>query len=73
MKAKIALIVYFIACLFTIVSNTIGFRDGMLWSKVAVVLVVPEIALYYLAKSNYKINVLLGGVLLSCYLGDIIS
>jgi hypothetical protein len=70
MKAKIALIVYFIACLFTIVSNTIGFRDGMLWSKVAV---VPEIALYYLAKSNYKINVLLGGVLLSCYLGDIIS
>lgn len=68
MKSKIALILYFISCLFTIVSNTIGFRDGMLWSKVAI---VPAIALFYVIQSKYKMNVLLSGVLLSCYLGDI--
>ena len=68
MKSKIVLLVYFIACISTIVSNTVGFRDGMLWSKVAI---VPAIAFYYFLKSNRKINVLLSGVLLSCYLGDI--
>jgi hypothetical protein len=68
MKSKIVLIAYFISCIFTILSNTIGFRDGMLWSKIVI---VPIIAYYYLLKSNYKINFLLVGVLLCCYLGDI--
>ena len=68
MKNKIALIVYVISCLFCVVSNTIDFRNGMLWSKVAI---IPAIAIYYLLKSNFKINILLSGVLLSCYLGDI--
>lgn len=68
MKARIALIIYFISCLFAIVSNTIGFRDGMLWSKVTI---VPAVALYYLIKSKYKINVSLIGVLFCCYVGDI--
>ena len=68
MKSKIILTAYLIACAFTILSNTIGFRDGMLWSKIAI---VPLIAYYYLVKSNHKINYFLAGILLSCYLGDI--
>ena len=68
MKSKIALILYFFSCLFTILSNTIGFREGMLWSKVAI---VPAISYFYFVQSNYKINILLSSVLLSCYLGDI--
>jgi hypothetical protein len=68
MKSKIALITYFLAALITVASNTVGFRDGMLWSKVAI---VPAISFYYAIKSNYKINVLLVGILLSCYLLDI--
>jgi hypothetical protein len=40
----------------------------MLWSKVAI---VPAITFYYLIKRNYKINFLVAGILLSCYLGDI--
>ena len=68
MRSKIVLTLYFAACFSAIVFNTVGLKQGMLWSKVVL---IPAIACYYLAVVNNKKNWLIGSIFLSCYIGEI--
>ncbi|TDE43503.1 hypothetical protein E0I26_10655 [Flavobacterium rhamnosiphilum] len=69
MKANTpSLILYFSACLFTILFNLIGQEEYVFYAKS---LVVPSIFIYYLTTNNYKIDLIKGGVFLFSFIGDV--
>lgn len=69
MKLKSVIkVLYFLACIFTILFSTIGKIDWMLWAKA---FVLPSALWYYLNATNYKIDFIQAGVFLSCFIGDI--
>lgn len=70
MKNNIVKAVYFAACLFAILCNSLGYIDGMLWARAAA---LPAIVYYYLRVSNFKINCLISGIFIFCYIGEIYS
>lgn len=69
MKAKTpSLLFYFLACLCTILFNTLGQEDLKLYAKA---LVVPTIFIYYFITNNYRIDFFKAGIFLFSFIGDI--
>ena len=63
-----SLILYFSACILTILFNLIGQEALVLYAKS---IVVPSIFIYYLTTNNYKIDLIKAGIFLFSFIGDV--
>lgn len=63
-----SLIIYFSACIFTILFSFIRQEEFVLYAKS---LVVPSIFIYYLITNKYKIDLIKGMVFIFSYIGDV--
>jgi hypothetical protein len=69
MKANTpSLILYFVACLLTILFNLVGHQEFLLYAKS---LVVPSIFIYYFTTNDYKISLIKAGIFLFSFIGDV--
>lgn len=69
MKANTpSLILYFLACILTVLFNLTGHETLLQYAKS---LVVPSIFIYYLTTNNYKIDLIKGGIFLFSFIGDV--
>jgi uncharacterized membrane protein YhhN len=69
MKASTpSLILYFAACILTILFDLLGQESLVLYAKS---IVVPSIFIYYLTTNNYKIDLIKAGIFLFSFIGDV--
>jgi uncharacterized membrane protein YhhN len=69
MKANTpSLILYFSACILTVLFNLLGQESFVLYAKS---IVVPSIFIYYLTTNNYKIDLIKAGIFLFSFIGDV--
>ncbi|MFV5701821.1 lysoplasmalogenase family protein [Flavobacterium sp. XS2P12] len=69
MKANTpSLILYFSACILTVLFNLLGQESFVLYTKS---IVVPSIFIYYLTTNNYKIDLIKAGIFLFSFIGDV--
>jgi lysylphosphatidylglycerol synthetase-like protein (DUF2156 family) len=69
MKAnRPSLVLYFVACVLTVLFNLMGQDSFMLYAKSAV---VPSIFIYYFTTNNYKVDITKAGVFLFSFIGDV--
>jgi hypothetical protein len=70
MKAnRASLVVYFTACIFTVVFTLVGQNTAVLYAKS---LVVPSVFVYYFIINKYKIDYLKGFIFIFAFTGDVI-
>ncbi|MDI1307754.1 MAG: lysoplasmalogenase family protein [bacterium] len=69
MKASTpSLILYFAACILTVLFDLLGQESLVLYAKS---IVVPSIFIYYLTTNNYKIDIIKAGIFLFSFIGDV--
>jgi len=69
MKANTpSLVLYFLACILTIIFTLVGVESYLPYTKS---LVVSSIFIYYLTTNNYKIDFIKAGVFLFSFIGDV--
>ncbi|MFV8327395.1 lysoplasmalogenase family protein [Flavobacterium sp. ZS1P14] len=69
MKANTpALVLYFLACILTVLFNLLGQESLVLYAKS---IVVPSIFIYYFTTSNYKIDLMKAGIFLFSFTGEV--
>lgn len=69
MKASTpSLVLYFVACVLTVLFNLIGEESFELYAKSTV---VPSIFIYYFTTNNYKIDLIKAGIFLFSFIGDV--
>lgn len=69
MKASTpSLILYFSACILTVLFDLLGQESLVLYANS---IVVPSIFIYYLTTNNYKIDLIKASVFLFSFIGDV--
>ena len=69
MKANTpSLILYFLACILTVVLTFVGQESYLLYTKS---LLLSSIFIYYLTTNNYKIDLIKGGIFLFSFIGHV--